>query len=377
MLPTKAELSKLLAALYDAAGNPTLWPAFLQELGRITQSNPSAILMHDLGQDEHGISLQWGVEACAMQSYQDYFGARDIWLQKAAPLTQKGWLGISEEVCSSEELHRSEFYNDYLRPNMMAHAMWGVLEKSPTRIINVGLYRDLRRPFGTKDLDLLRLLAPHIIRAFQLHLHISDLKARAGALQYAIDTVMTGIILLGDRGWVIHANQMATKLLSENDGLKTLHGCLDADRSDEAHALRRLVFQACETAIGTGVGSGGAVRVSRRIREPLHVLITPARNVNFDPAVTVRAIAFITDPTQKVRPAVEILHSLFNLTPAENRVALLLADGHAPPNIVELLGVSANTLKTHLAGIYRKTGTSRQSQLVQLLARLALVQSPS
>jgi DNA-binding CsgD family transcriptional regulator len=332
--------------------------------------------MHDMRQGEHGISLQWGLESCAVHSYRDYFGGRDLWLQKAAPLTRKGWLGISEEVCSSEELQRSEFYNDYLRPNKMAHAMWGVLEKSPSRIINVGLYRDLRQPFGTKDLDLLRLLAPHIIRAFQLHLHISDLKTRADGLQHAIDTVTTGIMLLGDRGWVIHANQMATRLLSENDGLRTLHGRLDANRSDEAHALRRLISQAYETAIGGGVGSGGAVTISRRMKPPLHVLITPARNLNFDPAVTVRALAFITDPRQKVRPAVEILHALFNLTPAESRIALLLADGHVPPNIAELLGISANTLKTHLTGIYRKTGTSRQSQLVQLLARLALVQPP-
>jgi DNA-binding CsgD family transcriptional regulator/PAS domain-containing protein len=376
MLLTKAELSKLLAVLYDAAGDSALWPAFLQELGRATRSNPSAILMHDLGHGEHGISLQWGVETCAMRSYRDYFGTRDIWLQKAAPMTQKGWLGISEEVCSSEELRRSEFYNDYLRPNNMAQAMWGVLEKSPSRIINVGLYRDLRRPFGKKEMDLLRLLAPHIIRAFQLHLHISDLKTRAGGLQQAIDTVMTGIILLGERGRVIHANRKAAQLLGENDGLKVFHGCLDADRSDEASALGRLVTQAIETAMGSGVDPGGAVQISRRARPALQVLITPTRNVNFDPAVIVRAIAFVTDPSQKVRPGIEVLQALFKLTPAESRIALLLSDGHAPPDIAELIAVSANTVKSQLKSIYSKTGVSRQSQLVRLLTQLTLVQPP-
>jgi DNA-binding CsgD family transcriptional regulator len=66
------------------------------------------------------------------------------------------------------------------------------------------------------------------------------------------------------------------------------------------------------------------------------------------------------------------LRTLFRLTPAECRVALLLGEGHAPPAIAELIGVSTNTLKTQLASIYRKTGTSRQGQLVRMLSQLAI-----
>ena len=62
------------------------------------------------------------------------------------------------------------------------------------------------------------------------------------------------------------------------------------------------------------------------------------------------------------------LSGLFRLTSAESRVALLLGDGKSLSEIAQLLGVSRNTLKTQVAGIYSKTGTSRQSQLVRLLA---------
>ncbi|MGA7905952.1 MAG: helix-turn-helix transcriptional regulator [Candidatus Sulfotelmatobacter sp.] len=57
------------------------------------------------------------------------------------------------------------------------------------------------------------------------------------------------------------------------------------------------------------------------------------------------------------------------------RSAMLLADGHPPAKIAEMLGVSRNTLKSQLTSIYGKTGTSRQSQLVRLLLRI--VASPS
>lgn len=378
MLPTKAELSRLLASLYDAPGNTSLWSAFLQELGGATQSNQAGILLHNLTDGDHGVSLQWGVEASAARSYQEYFGAHDVWIQKAAPLVHEGWLATSEEICPFEELSRSEFYNDYLRANGIGpHAMWGVLENSSSRIINLGLYRNLRRPFGNKDVELLRFLAPHIIRAFRLHLHLSELKARADNLQHAIDRVGTGIILLGDQGRILHTNQKAAQLLAENDGLKIVHGHLKAERVSEKNELEHLISQAEATSKGTGLGPGDAIKISRRVRPPLHVLISPVRNIALDSATPVHAVVFVSDPSQKVRPPAVILQALFGLTPAESRLALLLCDGHAPPQIADLIGVSTNTLKTQLTSIYRKTGTSRQSQLVRLLGNLTALGLPT
>jgi DNA-binding CsgD family transcriptional regulator len=49
---------------------------------------------------------------------------------------------------------------------------------------------------------------------------------------------------------------------------------------------------------------------------------------------------------------------------------MLVADGLSPTIIAEMLGVSRNTLKSQLASIYQKTGTSREAQLVRLLLQL-------
>src|SRR6266550_6336189 len=53
VLPTKAALSKLLAVLYDAAGDTSLWSVFLRELALATNSNQAGILLHDLNHGEH------------------------------------------------------------------------------------------------------------------------------------------------------------------------------------------------------------------------------------------------------------------------------------------------------------------------------------
>jgi len=373
MLPAKAALSTLVAALYDAAGDTSLWPAFLHELTLATRSNQAAILLHDVKHGDHSVSLQWGVDAAAIRSYGEYYGKCDVWARKAARLVYTGWLGTSEQVSPFEELARSEFYSDYLKPNDMAHAMWGVIENSSSRLINLGLYRDLRRqPFRIQDLELLRFLAPHLERAFRLHLKLAELKTRAEDLQRAIDMLPSGIIFLGANAGIVHMNRTAAKILAENDGLIAARGRLAAERTSESAELESLIAQARDTSVGTGLRPAGAIAISRCLRQSLSVLITPVRNMSLDTTSPVHAIAFVTDPSQRVRPGADVLRTLFGLTPAECRVALLLAEGHAPPAIADLLGISTNTLKTQLASIYRKTGTSRQTQLVRTLSQLVI-----
>jgi DNA-binding CsgD family transcriptional regulator len=64
---------------------------------------------------------------------------------------------------------------------------------------------------------------------------------------------------------------------------------------------------------------------------------------------------------------VELVQSLFDLTPAEARVARSLASGLTVDDIAAAGGVSPNTTRTHVRGVLEKTGCSRQSEVVALL----------
>ena len=50
-----------------------------------------------------------------------------------------------------------------------------------------------------------------------------------------------------------------------------------------------------------------------------------------------------------------------------------MADGLSTSDIREMAGITANTLRTHLASIYRKTNTARQTQLVKLISLVGMV----
>ena len=71
-------------------------------------------------------------------------------------------------------------------------------------------------------------------------------------------------------------------------------------------------------------------------------------------------------------PEDAILMPLFDLTPTEARIMSRMGDGESPAALKEDFGISANTVKTHLARIFAKTGCGRQADLVRLMSELSL-----
>jgi DNA-binding CsgD family transcriptional regulator len=60
--------------------------------------------------------------------------------------------------------------------------------------------------------------------------------------------------------------------------------------------------------------------------------------------------------------------AVFKLTPAEMRVLMMVVQLGGPREVAPVLGISEPTAKTHLQRIFQKTGTSRQADLVKLVA---------
>lgn len=59
----------------------------------------------------------------------------------------------------------------------------------------------------------------------------------------------------------------------------------------------------------------------------------------------------------------------FGLSKAESRVCQALLSGKSAQEAAVALHISPNTIKTHLARIFNKTGVHSQTALLQLLTR--------
>ncbi|GJE68878.1 helix-turn-helix transcriptional regulator [Methylorubrum podarium] len=171
------------------------------------------------------------------------------------------------------------------------------------------------------------------------------------ALLNVLDKVGSAAVLINCRGKTIDCNMLARKIISDDvsettpidaelftsrmisNALTEPFGTVELERP---RSDQRLVFQAMDiTAMGEA-----------------HRLL-----ILIDLAVR----------TQVCAPALE---KIFGLTAAEGRLAAELSRGIPLATIAQSRNVSIATLRSQLASIFGKTGTSRQPELVALLARV-------
>lgn len=186
----------------------------------------------------------------------------------------------------------------------------------------------------------------------------------AAPLLQSLDRMNCGALVLDGAGAVLRANGHASRLLSlrpaspDGDGI-TGHAGRDALRKLMARAGSQ--FRAEEDAWISVANDDGV---------PLIVHSIPVAGGTADGP---RAVLVLVDLNQRPLPAASVLQRLFDLSPAEARLAIGLARGRTLGEFAEETGVSSATLRTQLSSVFTKTQTRRQPELIALLARVAIL----
>ena len=122
-----------------------------------------------------------------------------------------------------------------------------------------------------------------------------------------------------------------------------------------------------------GQGESGSTTVKRALVAPrLAVHVCPAGEPDGDVRSSgPGALVLVVDPLRRVRLDPELVSAAFGLSPAESRVAALLAEGHSIRQIAAATGRSYNTIRWHVKHMLARQGVSRQADLVRLVLSLS------
>jgi DNA-binding CsgD family transcriptional regulator len=84
------------------------------------------------------------------------------------------------------------------------------------------------------------------------------------------------------------------------------------------------------------------------------------------------ALLLMTPISGERTPSLDLMRSLFDLTPAEARVAQGIAAGKTLEDLAAAGVVSINTVRNQLRRVLEKTGCTRQAELAALLSSVAV-----
>lgn len=213
-------------------------------------------------------------------------------------------------------------------------------------------------------------LQPYLARMMQPYLALAESERRRLIAEYVLETSSVGVILVDEHGAVIHVNAVAEAILADTQLLRMKDGRIYARHQAEQQILRDLIrAKAHEQGPVQRTDCYATMALSRDEHlMPVTAIIRPGPPYAPISAPLRRtAVIVLRDPARRNQLDAVDIERLFKLTPAESRLARLLAGGLSTEEAAAQLGVSKHTVRSQLQSIFAKTGTNRQGELVRML----------
>jgi DNA-binding CsgD family transcriptional regulator len=276
-----------------------------------------------------------------------------------------GTIQTDSMVMPKAEFRRSEFFNDFMRPQGVVGMLGAAVEAEQGRLTILSLHGHAE--FESSDQKLYTLLAPHLKRAVEINHALAARQIQDGASRLAFEYLDRALLVVDASARILYANARATWLL-DCDRLRSARGVLLghlAPDTERLHGLIRRCIGQRETA-----GIGAEIALRRKSGEADVVALVAPLKLDLC-GLPVRPAAVVIVSERGVDRAVSQpgIQEQYGLTPAEAAIAVEVMKGDGVSAVAKRLGVSSTTARTHLSRIFAKTGTHRQAELVRLLMR--------
>lgn len=345
---------RLIDEIYEAAVVPELWSSVLENVARASASIAGGIIALDVDLHPRMISTETyrpTYDAFARGETRRYDNVR---ARRAQARRHQGFLR-DVDLCTVEELAVDPLYRHCLHPYGLGWTAGTILPIATGDCIIFDFAR--RSPDGPHDrahVATLDAYRPHLARAALLAARLGLERARSMA--QAMDAIGVPAGVFASDGRLIAANPDWEGLWPRIEPvLRRRQADGGVDRPD---MLRSLPIAATETL------------------PPFIVHALPIRRSALDIFSGAGHIMIVTPVAMPSAPPIDVVAGLFDLSPAEARVAHALADGHSIDGCAAAFGVSTETVRKQVRNIMSKTETNRQVDLVRLLLGTASVSLP-
>lgn len=360
---------ELLFSCYEGvlADKPeNLWQTFLELLKQHFSAQYVTFMIRPPSAGDEGVVLnahQPLVET--YYSYKSHFFAQDPFVD-----LPRGQAFTLHDVLDVVRFKQSEYYQSYLAYTQAEYILGIDIEDEGGCHARLRLTRAADQSnFSNADKTLLQQLARHISQAIALYSRMVKTQRYLSTYQGALDSMAMGCILLDEQMKILATNDTADQFLADKTLLKIKQSMLQVGSASEHQCFRQLIASMQEELAQTGqmVVNTFSIDSSHSVAGIgiLCRLLPPAMTPDSGPMLAL----FIADPDQPRLSNESLLAQLFGFTRSEARLALLLANGESLDEAAETLGVTRNTVKSHLGSAFSKMGVTRQGQLVKIILR--------
>ncbi|MRX10287.1 hypothetical protein GJ697_20855 [Pseudoduganella sp. FT25W] len=359
--------NETIAGLYDAILQPDLLSSAVATANQALDSD----FCHLLGVTPQGEVALNIVTAPSYQTaiadYRDYYVGIDP-RRQFADSQPVGATYRCSSLFTPKFVDRNEFYQDFLKPHGLRYIIGACLHRSDRMSVYAAFnHVNGRAEFTDEEHKFFGLLNSHLGKVITAIDRTRPVSTALSLGEHALEAMQVGLMGVAASGVITYANAQA------KTGLAALALARDGTgRLAEGSPCRLLVQQVLAD------GMPHALRLFDSNLAPQFVTALPApADTGSAPSGELSAertaVVLILNTPGESGPRPSHLVEWFGLSGAESRLAHALASGHSIEQYAITYSISVATARTQLRSILKKTGVSRQQELVRLLASLPTV----
>lgn len=362
--------------IYEASYRPELWESVFANLCAQVNAKSGGIFLWDHANDIQSIVACFGLPKLAQLSYRlglaKYDHSYNLMVEKE--------VGQAQHILTHQEMRKTNplFYRFLLKPNDVGYVSGINLHKDEELYIGMAIHRGLdAEPFGKQELEILQLSYPHFQRAIRIQMEFQRIKQKQQSLNAALSHLSLGVVILDKDGLIAHCNPVAEAIIAPQQVLTRNHNRLVAYYPEEQQQLQQQIndlLKADPQDIETRTRALALQHPERQI--PLTVMISKIDGNNswVRSQEERQGIAvYLSDPQTALQTSPERLKSLYQLTQAEAKVAISIANGLDLQEVADFNSTTIGTVRSQLRQIFTKMGVNKQQDVVRLLLHSAHV----
>ncbi len=252
-----------------------------------------------------------------------------------------------ERMVSFKDFERTEYYNDFIRPQKIRRQM-AVYIRVRNRLASlICTHRSSNRMFNDEDLAAGEMVSSHLSAAFDRIQMIEEVKKKGSFFRMVLDSADAGILVLDLQKRAVFSNRRAAEIF-----------------------IPPVVLDDCDVLVRCSerkAGPGSLPVRERIIRvSPSEKRVFRTRLVNRDLADSDEPFFLITMETLPGNPKIEDDEALMDLglTKREGEIVSYIYRGYRNAEIAERLFISEGTVKNHLRNIFEKTEVKNRTGLI-------------
>ncbi len=366
------KILELSASIYEAAVEPTLWPAVLERLAdALGRASISLITSEDFDRPLDVWLANYDpsrIEARLRHYARPEVNPSVRALMQIEPLS----VVPRKRFITDREFEKDPACRVILMAQGLYHGCIATLHRAEPLLSTLEVYRPKAlHDFTRSEIRILQRLAPHMANALRLNRQVSVSQVHQHQAEEALNQLNVGVLLLTQGGRMVFANRVAERLLRRGDGIISRDGKLATSLPLDSARMACVIARAGTRAAGLPMAEALCIHRDGD-RRPLHVWAVPLLRASSGllvPASEADVMVIVIDPELSMAPPIDALKALYGLTDAEARLTKGLLHGERLEDYAARAGISMNTARTHLKSVFAKTDTDRQAELMRLLSR--------